>query len=321
MRPGLLSLYAGDESAALNTFYITTAINYTNGYPHVGHAYEAVTTDVVARYHRMFGRDAFFCTGTDEHGQKIAKTAESQGVQPIDICNKYAAQFQSLNKSLLISNDVYIRTTEARHQTVVKALWQRCVAKGDIWLGQYEGWYNVKEEQYIKDSEAENMEYKDAAGNPLVKMAQESYLLNMHKYQAELIRKINSNEFLIRPKSRREEILKFLTEEKLRDLSLSRNNFKWGIPIPGSDDHVMYVWFDALTNYGSAVNFLDTNPDTNPLAKYWPADVHVIGKDITRFHCIYWPIMLMSAEVPLPKGVYAHGFVMDKNGTTLTVHV
>jgi methionyl-tRNA synthetase len=152
-------------------------------------------------------------------------------------------------------------------------------------------------------------------------MSQESYLLNMGKYQQQLKTKIENDEFKIRPKTRRDEILKFLNDEKLRDLSLSRNNFKWGIPIPGSDDHVMYVWFDALTNYGSAVNFLDTNPDTNPLAKYWPADVHVIGKDITRFHCIYWPIMLMSAEVPLPKGVYAHGFVMDKNGTTLTVHV
>jgi methionyl-tRNA synthetase len=354
-RSGPLSKYAGQESNKLNKFYITTAINYTNGDPHVGHAYEGVTTDVVARYHRMFGRDTYFCTGTDEHGQKIAKTAEKEGCQPIDVCNKYAGKFQELNRQLLISNDTYIRTTEDRHKKVVRELWQRCCSKnydgwynlkedqfvedseaeqmefkdaagndlekrtrGDIVLGKYEGWYNVKEEQYVKESDAEKMNYKDEAGNDLVKMSQESYLLNMGRYQDELIQKINSDEFLIRPKVRRDEILKFLNDEKLRPLSLSRNNFKWGIPIPGSNDHVMYVWFDALTNYGSAVNFLDTNSDTNPLAKFWPADVHVIGKDITRFHCIYWPIMLLSAGVPLPKGVYAHGFVMDKDGIKMS---
>lgn len=173
----------------------------------------------------------------------------------------------------------------------------------------------------MKDSDAEKDNYLDSAGNPLVKMSQESYLLNMGKYQDELVSKIMSDEFLIRPKTRREEILKFLREEKLRDLSLSRNNFKWGIPIPGSDNHVMYVWFDALSNYGSAVDFLNRDPETNPLAKYWPADIHVIGKDITRFHCIYWPIMLLSAGVQLPRGVFAHGFVMDKFGAKMSKSV
>jgi methionyl-tRNA synthetase len=320
-RVGPLSHFAGEASAALNKFYVTTAINYTNGDPHVGHAYEGVTTDIVARYHRIFGRDTFFCTGTDEHGEKIAKTAAKEGVEPIDICNRYAGRFQELNQKLHISNDCYIRTTQDRHKKVVKELWNRCVAKGDIWLGQYEGWYNVKEECYVKETDAEQADFKDAAGEPLIKMSQESYLLNMGKYQQQLKTKIENDEFKIRPKTRRDEILKFLNDEKLRDLSLSRNNFKWGIPIPGSDDHVMYVWFDALTNYGSAVNFLDTNPETNPLSKFWPADVHVIGKDITRFHCIYWPIMLMSAEVELPKGVYAHGFVMDKNGQKMSKSV
>ena len=317
-RSGPLSNFAGEEAAALNTFYVTTAINYTNGNPHVGHAYEGVTTDIVARYHRMFGRDTYFLTGTDEHGQKIALSAEKEGVAPIDICDRYAGRFQELNKRLQISNDDYIRTTQERHKTRAQELWKRCVANGDIWLGNYEGWYNVKEEQYVKESEAEQMEYKDAAGNPLVKMSQPSYLLNMKKYQQELINKINTDEFKIRPEARRQEILKFLNEEELRDLSLSRNKFKWGVPIPGSDDHVMYVWFDALSNYGTAIDFLNTDPKTNPLIRFWPASVHVIGKDITRFHCIYWPIMLMSAGIALPGGVYAHGFVMDKNGTKMS---
>ena len=231
-RSGPLSNFAGEESAALNKFYITTAINYTNGDPHVGHAYEAVTTDILARWHRVFGRDTYFCTGTDEHGEKIAKTAEKEGVLPIDICNKYAQMFQDLNQRLNISNDCYIRTTQESHQKVVKELWQRCVdkvsvvdkfyhhklfiyfqshiyifyyfhgtlfffiqnnndnTKGDIWLGQYEGWYNVKEECYVKDSDAEKDNYLDTAGQPLIQMSQESYLLNMGKYQNELISKM-----------------------------------------------------------------------------------------------------------------------------------
>ena len=317
---GKLIDHCGDEAKNLTSYYVTTAINYTNGDPHVGHAYEAVTTDVIARYHRIFGRKVYFLTGTDEHGQKIAARAEKEGVEPIDICNRYAEKFKTLNKRLNISNDDYIRTTQDRHKKIAQQLWRKCLKKGDIWLGEYKGWYDIGEEAYVTDADAEKMGYKDKSGKPLKEMSEPSYLFNMEKYREEMIRLIKSDEFQIRPQSRKKEILARLESTELFNLSISRTNFSWGVPVPEDDDHVMYVWFDALTNYGSGVDFLNQT-DANPLREFWPATTHVIGKDIIWFHCVIWPIMLLSAEVPLPQGVFAHGFVNDASGKKMSKSV
>jgi methionyl-tRNA synthetase len=268
----------------------------------------------------MFGREVFFLTGTDEHGQKIAARAAKEGLEPIDICNRYATKFQALNKRLNISNDAYIRTTQEAHKSVAQTLWRKCLAKGDIWLGTYSGWYDVGEEAYVTDADAEKMGYKDKSGNPLKEMAEPSYLFNMEKYRAELLARIKSDAFRIQPPSRRKEILTRLENTELFNLSISRTNFSWGIPVPDDAEHVMYVWFDALTNYGSGVNFLDQT-EANPLRAFWPATTHVIGKDIIWFHCVIWPIMLLSAEVPLPRGVFAHGFVNDALGKKMSKSV
>eukprot|EP01043_Picozoa_sp_COSAG02_P034105 COSAG02_NODE_2366_length_9052_cov_1.784541_4_plen_1632_part_00 len=308
-------------------FYLTTAINYTNGSPHMGHAYEAITSDVICRYHRAYGRDVYFLTGTDEHGQKIADTAAKcdPPVRPIDICDKYVAEFQALNKSLSVSNDGYIRTTNPDHEKVTQQLWKRCLDKGDIYLDRYSGYYNVKEETFVTESEAEQSGFKDpTTGAPLEKREEESYFFRMSKYHEPLVAHINANKGFIQPEKRRNAILSRL-KEPLRDLSISRNTFEWGVPVPDGGKHVMYVWFDALTNYLSAVGFPELglkaacgNADGKGL---WPADCHIIGQDILWFHTVIWPTMLMSAGVPLPKTVYGHGFVNDQNGEKMSKSV
>jgi methionyl-tRNA synthetase len=294
-------------------FYITTAIHYTNGMPHMGHAYENVTSDVIARYHRVFGRDVFYLTGTDEHGQKIAQTAEAQGMTPIALCDKYAAVFRQLTTDLNMSNDFFVRTTSDKHKQFAQWLFQRALDNGDIYLGTYEGWYNVREETFVTETEAAQTDYKDpTTGVPYKKMQEKSYFFKMSKYQARLVQHFHDHPEFLQPEVRRQEILRRL-EEPLMDLSASRNTFQHGVPLPNDPEHVMYVWFDALSNYASAIDY--PNGDN---AKYWPASVHIIGKDITWFHCVIWPCILMSAGMPLPQRVFAHGFVNAKDGTKMS---
>jgi len=311
-------------------FYVTTAINYTNGPAHMGHAYEGVTADAVGRYARLEGGRADgegvrFVTGTDEHGEKVDKTAKGEGVETIELCNKYVTGFQSLNQRILIANDDYVRTTSARHKRTAQSLWKKCADAGDIFLDSYSGWYNTREETFVTDSEAEMNEFKDpVSGKPLEKVEEASYFFRMSKYHDKLVEHIQSNPEFIRPEQHRNAILKRLTDDRLRDLSVSRTSFSWGIPVPEGFDskHVMYVWFDALSNYLTGVDGMGANDPEGgadaELVKFWPADVHIIGKDILWFHTVIWPTILMSAGLPLPKKVFAHGFVNDKEGKKMS---
>lgn len=303
----------GDAARRREQFYITTAIHYTNGLPHMGHAYENITADVLARYHRAFGRDVRFLTGTDEHGQKIAQTAEAAGVTPLALCDKYAAVFQQLTRDLLMSNDDFIRTTSARHKAFAQWLFQRALDNGDVYLGTYEGWYNVREEMFVTETEAAQTDYKDpTTGAPFKKMQEKSYFFKMSKYQQRLVQHFHDHPDFLQPEVRRQEILRRL-EEPLQDLSASRTTFSHGIPLLNDPEHVMYVWFDALANYASALGYPD-----GELSRYWPASVHIIGKDIVWFHTVIWPCILMSVGMPLPQRVFAHGFVNAKDGTKMS---
>ena len=314
----------GIQAKSTDSFYITTAINYTNGPAHMGHAYEAATSDVIARYQRSIGdKPVYFVTGSDEHGQKIANTAADQGKEPIDICNLYVKGFQVLNQRILISNDDYVRTTSARHKKTAQELWKRCAAVGDIYLDTYSGWYNVREETFVTDNDAALSDYKDpASGLPLKQVEEASYFFRMSKYQQKLIDHIEANPDFIRPAMHRNLILQRLRTDDLRDLSVSRTTFAWGIAVPEGfePNHVMYVWVDALSNYLTGVDGLEVDPEggKGDLKHFWPASVHVIGKDILWFHTVIWPCLLMSAGVPLPKTVFAHGFVNDKEGKKMS---
>lgn len=284
-------------------YYLTTAIAYTNGYPHIGHAYEFLTADVLTRYHRVLGKDCFFLTGTDEHGQKVAASAEKAGRTPIEHCDHYVAAFKHLNTKLLTSYNDFIRTTNPYHEQTSQRLWERCASNGDIYLDAYEGWYNEREEVFVSNTEAEAADFKDpGSGLPLKRVTEESYFFRLSKYCDALIAHIQDNPSFIEPENHRQNILARLQKEGLKDLSISRTSFTWGIPMPANfnQNHVMYVWFDALSNYLSGVHALD---EAHPLAGYWPAQHHIIGKDIVWFHCVIWPCMLMSAGVPLPKGI------------------
>mmetsp|Transcript_48090 Transcript_48090/g.112426 ORF Transcript_48090/g.112426 Transcript_48090/m.112426 type:complete len:605 (-) Transcript_48090:39-1853(-) len=300
--------------------YITTAINYANGYPHIGHAYEGLTADAFARYHRLLGEETFFMTGSDEHGQKIAQNAEDQKLSPIQACDKYVLGFKALNQRLRVSEDFYIRTTADFHKACAVEMWKRCKAQGDIYLDKYEGWYLVREERYVTDQEAEEWAFKDpASGKPLTRVSEPSFFFRLSKYKDKVIEHIEKNEDFIRPQGYRTEILKKLNDIKMRDLSISRGSFAWGVPCPEEPvegkPHVMYVWFDALTNYVSGVYGMDKS---NPLSKLWPADMHIIGKDISWFHAVIWPSMLMSAGLALPKSIVIHGFIMDQEGRKMS---
>ncbi|MGH1398685.1 MAG: methionine--tRNA ligase [Alphaproteobacteria bacterium] len=293
-------------------FYITTAISYVNGAPHLGHAYEQILTDVIARFKRLDGYDVHFLTGTDEHGEKVAKTAEANGMSAQEFADKNAAGFVNLAKMLNISNDDFIRTTEDRHYAAAKALWKRLKDNGDIYLGKYEGWYSVREEGYFTEEELQ----KDPAtggklspnGTPVEWVEEESYFFKLSEYTDKLLTLYDERPELIQPASRRNEIISFL-KGGLRDLSISRHKSRlhWGIPVPDDEDHVMYVWLDALTNYITALGYPDT--DAALYKTHWPADYHVIGKDIIRFHAVYWPAFLMAAGIDLPKAIFAHGFI------------
>ncbi|PYE36983.1 methionyl-tRNA synthetase [Rhizobium sp. PP-F2F-G38] len=293
-------------------FYITTAIAYPNGRPHIGHAYELIATDVVARFERLDGRDVFFLTGTDEHGQKMQQTARREGLTPQELADRNAAEFQKMVKLLEGSNDDYIRTTEARHHEAAKVIWNRMSEAGDLYKDAYSGWYSVRDEAYYQESEtevrADGVRY-GPQGTPVEWVEEASYFFRLSAYQDRLLQHYEDNPDFIGPTERRNEVISFV-KSGLKDLSMSRTTFDWGIPVPGDPAHVMYVWVDALTNYITATGAL-TDPD-GPRAKYWPASIHMIGKDIIRFHAVYWPAFLMSAGLPLPKKVFAHGFLLNK---------
>ena len=285
-------------------FYITTPIYYVNDVPHIGHAYTTLACDVLARYKKSRGYEVFFLTGTDEHGQKVEKAAQAAGETPLELADRVVKRFQSLWEKLNIENTDFIRTTQERHKEGVRELFRRIEAKGDIYLGEYEDWYCTPCETFWTETQLLDGNCPDC-GRPTDKLKEESYFFRMSKYQEQLIRHIEEHPDFIQPKSRRNEVLNFV-KEGLRDLSISRTTFSWGIPVPGNDAHVIYVWFDALTNYITALGY-PHDPDGN-FAKFWPVDVHVIGKDILRFHTVYWPTFLLAAGVPLPKKVFAHGW-------------
>ena len=293
-------------------YYITTAISYPNGKPHIGHAYELIATDVIARFMRLDGRQVFFLTGTDEHGLKMEQTARREGLSAEDFANQMTPQFEEMARALNASNDDFIRTTEARHKASVSELWRRMAANGDIYLGSYSGWYSVRDEAYYAEDEliaGEGGEKLSPQGTPVDWVEEPSYFFKLSAYADKLLQYYEENRGFIAPESRRNEVISFI-KSGLRDLSMSRTTFSWGIPVPDDPQHVMYVWVDALTNYITGAGFPDENSES--YQTFWPCDVHVIGKDIVRFHTIYWPAFLMSAGLPLPKRVFAHGFLNVK---------
>ena len=292
-------------------FYITTAISYPNGRPHIGHAYEAIATDAIARFQRQMGRDVFFMTGTDEHGLKMAQTARDRGVTPAELAQEMSGYFREMDERLNISFDRFIRTTEPDHHSASQAIWQAMVDSGDIYLGRYEGWYSVRDEAYYDEKElvtADSGEKLSPQGTLVEWTVEESWFFRLSKYQQPLLDHYHDNPDFIRPEARRNEVMRFV-EGGLSDLSISRSSFDWGVKVPGDDRHVMYVWVDALTNYLTGVGYPE---DSESYRKYWPADVHIIGKDIVRFHAVYWPAFLMSAKLPLPKQVFGHGFLLNR---------
>ena len=298
-------------------YYITTAIAYPNGKPHIGHAYEAIAADAIARFHRLAGRDVRFQTGTDEHGLKMAQTARDKGVDVRDLCRDMSDQFQAMCDRLNISYDRFIRTTEPAHHLASQELWRRLEAAGDIELGRYEGWYSVRDEAFYEEKELttnDNGAKISPQGTPVEWTVEENYLFKLSRYQDRLLAHYRDHPEFIQPESRRNEVIRFV-EGGLKDLSVSRNTFDWGVKVPGSDGHVMYVWVDALTNYLTGLGYPDMRGD---MAKYWPADLHLIGKDIVRFHAVYWPAFLMSAGLPLPKQVFGHGFVLARGGEKMS---
>ncbi|MBH5322600.1 methionine--tRNA ligase [Aurantiacibacter sediminis] len=292
-------------------FYLTTAIHYPNGKPHIGHAYETIAADVLARFHRQMGRDVRFQTGTDEHGLKMAQKARDLGITPRELADEMSGHFRDLFAKLDISYDRFIRTSEDVHHAASREIWKRMEAKGDLYLDRYEGWYSIRDEAYYDESEligGEGDEKLSPQGTPVEWTVEESWFFRLSNYQDKLLALYNEQPDFIRPDSRRNEVMRFV-EGGLRDLSVSRTSFDWGVKVPGAEDHVMYVWVDALTNYLTGLGFPE---DTEDMAKFWPADLHLIGKDITRFHTVYWPAFLMSADIPLPKQVFAHGFLLNK---------
>ena len=290
-------------------FYITTAISYPNGNPHIGHAYETIAADVLARFKRLDGFDVRFMTGTDEHGQKMQTTAEKLGKTAKELADENSARFKAMNDALNISYDRFIRTTDPDHYVASQAIWKRMEENGDIYLGKYAGWYSVRDEAYYAEDETEvrdGQRYAIATGTEVEWTEEESYFFRLSKYGDKLL-ELYANEGYVYPESRRNELISFV-KGGLNDLSISRTTFDWGVPVPGNDKHVMYVWVDALTNYLTGLGYPDTENEL--FTKYWPADLHLIGKDITRFHSIYWPAFLWSAEIELPKRVFGHGFLL-----------
>lgn len=297
-------------------FYLTTAISYTNGPPHIGHAYEMVGADAIARFKRLDGYDVFAQTGTDEHGQKNARTAEQNGLSPKEFVDRTVVPFQKMATALGCSFDRFIRTTDADHLPSTQELWRRMEANGDIYLAKYAGWYSVRDEAFYGEEETTlqpDGTRLGGQGTPVEWVEEESYFFRLKSYQDRLLKLYEDVPDFISPETRKNEVVSFV-KGGLEDLSISRTTFDWGLPVPGDPKHVMYVWVDALNNYLTGTGFPDP---ANPRAHYWPADVHIIGKDIVRFHAVYWPAFLMSAGLPLPKRVFGHGFLLNK-GTKMS---
>jgi methionyl-tRNA synthetase len=291
-------------------FYVTTAISYPNGDPHVGQAYEALAADAVARFKRLDGYDVHFLTGTDEHGQKIQQTAARQGKTPQQFIDEMTPKFKEMAAALGCSNDAFIRTSDPSHKATVTALWKRMRDAGDIYLSKYAGWYSVRDEAYYSEDETElrdGMRFSGKTNTPVDWVEEESYFFRLSAFAERLLAHYEAHPEFIGPQERRNEILSFV-KGGLQDLSISRTTFDWGVPVPDAPGHVMYVWVDALANYLSATGW----PRPTPLNRFWPCDLHVIGKDIVRFHAVYWPAFLMSAGLSLPKRVFAHGFIFSR---------
>jgi len=309
--PVVASTPKAPTASVKNSFYITTAIAYPNGVPHIGHAYEAIATDALARFQRLDGKDVFFLTGTDEHGSKMIQTAEAEGLTPMDVATRNAQRFKEMDQRLNISFDRFIRTTEEQHHRSSQEIWKRMAANGDIYLDSYAGWYSVRDEAYYAEDETtlgEDKVRRGPQGTPVEWVEEKSYFFRLSAYQDRLLALYEAQPDFIGPDTRRNEVVSFV-KGGLRDLSVSRTTFDWGVKVPGDGEHVMYVWVDALTNYITGVGFPDEG-DAN--WHYWPADVHIIGKDIIRFHAVYWPAFLMSAGIPVHKRVYAHGFLFNR---------
>ncbi len=294
-------------------YYVTTAIAYPNGVPHVGHAYEYIATDAIARFKRLDGFDVRFLTGTDVHGLKMAQTAAAEGIPTAELARRNSDVFQELQEKLNVSFDRFIRTSDSDHYEASKAIWQRMSDNGDIYLDSYSGWYSVRDEAFFAESEtsvnADGIRVATDSGAPVTWTEEQTYFFRLSAYTDRLLAHYEAHPEFIAPDVRRNEVVSFVSGG-LRDLSISRTTFDWGVPVPGHPDHVMYVWVDALTNYLTGVGFPDTNSDA--FQRYWPADLHMIGKDIIRFHTVYWPAFLMSAGIKLPRRVFAHGFLFNR---------
>ena len=288
-------------------FYITTPIYYPSAKPHMGHAYSSISADVIARYKRLEGYDVKFLTGTDEHGQKIQKSAATANLAPIDFCDKISKVFLDLTKQLNLSNTDFIRTTEPRHIETVQKLWKILEKNNKIYLSKYSGWYSVSDEAYYSEEEIENLETDkkicSATGSVVEWVEEESFFFKLSEFQEPLLMFYEKFPNFIQPESRKNEVISFV-KSGLKDLSISRTIFDWGVPVPGNNKHIMYVWLDALTNYLTSANFFGEK-------SIWPADIHIIGKDILRFHAVYWPAFLMAANIPLPKKVFGHGWILS----------
>ncbi|MFB9974813.1 methionine--tRNA ligase [Allobacillus sp. SKP2-8] len=294
-----------------NTFYITTPIYYPSGNLHIGHAYTTVAADAIARYKRLRGYEVMFLTGTDEHGQKIQRKAEEKGVEPIKYVDEIVSGIQKLWSQLDISHDDFIRTTEKRHKEIVEKIFDQLYQQGDIYLDQYEGWYCTPCESFFTERQLDDGKCPDC-GRPVEKVKEESYFFKMSKYADRLVEFYEENPEFIQPESRKNEMLNNFIKPGLEDLAVSRTTFDWGVRVPGDPKHVIYVWIDALSNYITTLGY-GTDHDER-FQKFWPADVHLVGKEIVRFHTIYWPIMLMALDLPLPKKVFAHGWLLMKDG-------
>ena len=292
-------------------YYITTPIYYPSAQPHMGHAYSSIIADFFARFKRIEGFNVFFLTGTDEHGLKIQRAAENKNKKPLEFCDEISKTFKDLSKILNLSNNDFIRTTESRHHKSVQHLWNILANKGEIYLSKYSGWYSVSDEAFYSEDEIElkdNIKIAKSSGSPVEWVEEESYFFKLSKWQEKLLKLYDENENFILPISRKNEVISFV-KSGLKDLSVSRKSFTWGIKVPTNNDHVIYVWLDALTNYISALNY--PNADDDLYKNYWPADVHMIGKDILRFHAVYWPAFLLAAGLQPPKKIYGHGWILS----------
>ena len=292
-------------------YYITTPIYYPSAKPHMGHAYSSIVADFFARFKRIDGFNVHFLTGTDEHGQKIQRAAEKKNIIPLEFCNQISQTFRDLSKTLNLSNTDFIRTTEDRHKKTVQYLWSELEKNDDIYLSKYSGWYSVSDEAFYSEDEITDKNEKKISkesGSPVEWIEEESYFFRLSKWEDKLLDYYKKNSEFISPKSRKNEVVSFV-KSGLKDLSISRKTFSWGIKVPNNPEHVIYVWLDALTNYISALNY----PDTNDILfkNFWPASVHLIGKDILRFHAVYWPAFLMAANIPLPQKIYGHGWILS----------